>query len=76
MKQTFVEKFGQMYAYPYGSGISFTEKATKALVDDQEDKNPDEMLENQHMFADMYERVLLGKRQMVPFHLNCEVTKK
>lgn len=24
----------------------------------------------------MYERVLLGKRQMVPFHLNCSVTKK
>ena len=61
MKQTFIEKFGQIYQYPYGSGTSFTEKATKALEDDQETK-PDEMLENQHLFNDMYERVLLGKR--------------
>mmetsp|Transcript_40963 Transcript_40963/g.53663 ORF Transcript_40963/g.53663 Transcript_40963/m.53663 type:complete len:106 (+) Transcript_40963:2-319(+) len=75
MKQTFVEKFGQMYAYPYGSGTSFTERATKALIDDQE-QNPDEMLENQHLFADMYERMLLGKRQLAPFHLNCDVTGK
>ena len=34
------------------------------------------MLENQHLFSEMYERVLLGKRSMAPFHLNCEVTKK
>ena len=74
MKQTFIEKFGQIYEYPYGSGTSFTEKATKALEDDQE--RPDEMLENQHLFSSMYERVLLGKRNMAPFHLNCEVTKK
>ena len=46
MKQTFVEKFGQMYSYPYGSGTCFTEKATKALVDDQEDCLPEEMQEN------------------------------
>ena len=34
------------------------------------------MLENQHLFKDMYERILLGKRKMQPFHLNCEITKK
>lgn len=44
MKQTFLEKFGSLYDYPYGSGTSFTEKATKALVDDQE--KPNETLEH------------------------------
>lgn len=28
------------------------------------------------MFGEMYERVLLGKRNMAPFHLDCHVTKK
>ena len=43
MKQTFLEKFGTLYAYPYPG--SFTEKASKALIDDQ-DPVSDQMLDH------------------------------
>ena len=74
MKQTFTEKFGKIYSYPYGP--SFQEKATKALEDDDDLKNPHESLDFEHLFEEQYERVLLKKRMMKPFHLDCPVTKK
>ena len=73
MKLTFTEKFGKIYAYPYGS--SFQEKATKALEDD-EDKHFMQHMENELLFEDQYERILLAKHGMRPFHLDCPVTKK
>lgn len=46
------------------------------MEDDDDQKNPYESLDFEHLFEDHYERVLLAKRTMKPFHLDCPVTRK
>lgn len=67
MRQTFIEKFAKTYTYPYGT--SFISKS--------ESKSATQCSQTETIIAQEHcERVLLGKRTMRPFHIECPKTQK
>jgi hypothetical protein len=67
MRQTFIEKFAKTYTYPYGT--SFTAKTGNKSVD--QNSQSEAIIAQEHC-----ERILLGKRTMRPFHMECPKTQK
>lgn len=71
MKQTFLEGFAKIYAYPYGN--SFLPRDTQAF------RPYDEAtvgIEHTTTGASVFERTIQRKRQLRPFHVDCGVTKR
>ena len=71
MKQTFLEGFAKIYAYPYGN--SFLPRDTQAFRPYDEGTVG---IENTTTGASVFERSIQRKRQLRPFHVDCGVTKR
>ena len=69
LKPTFLEGFAKIYAYPYGSSFLPRECPQDTFFEPV-------ALENTIAGVATFERSLLKKRLLRPFHVDCGVTKK
>jgi hypothetical protein len=79
LKSTFLEGFAKVYSYPYGNSFLPREKSTNSMdptVGYWNNVMEPVALENTITGVSSFERLVAKKRNLRPFHVSCQVTKR
>lgn len=81
MKPTFLEGFAKVYTYPYGNSFVPRDSSINQPYPDHQlaawnNVSEPPALEHTISGVSVFERSILKKRNLRPFHVDCKVTKR